>query len=44
MKKAGKIISIKIKENMVSEGDKQVVGSKIGYVRYEEVKEAQKCI
>lgn len=40
--KAGKIISLKLKDR-TAPGDSTVT-SKIGYVCYEEVKQAQKCI
>ena len=40
MAKAGKIISLKMKENM----NEQIVTSKIGYVCYEKVEDAQRCI
>ena len=45
MAEAGKIISLKIKENTVEgEGKTHIVVSKIGYVCYEKVEDAQKCI
>lgn len=43
LSKAGKIISLKLKDR-VTPGDSTEVSSKIGYVCYEEVKQAQKCI
>lgn len=45
MTQAGKIISLKMKENFVTgEGGKMIVTNKIGYVCYEKVEDAQKCI
>lgn len=44
MKKAGKIMSVKFREIGNDANGKSSVNHKVGYVCYEKVEEAQKCI